>query len=96
LKSKRIFLLTICAAFGIGVILCVGTVARSQKAASVPATGKQWLAVMDTDHDGSVSKKEFNAYMDAEFEKADADHDGTLDATELEQLRKNLAIATKP
>jgi EF hand len=41
---------------------------------------------MDTDHDGSVSKQEFNAYMDAQFEKADVDHDETLDATELEQL----------
>ncbi len=51
---------------------------------------------MDTDHDGTVSKEEFNAYMDAQFAKADADHDGTLDAQELEQLRKNLAIATKP
>ncbi len=96
LKTKRIFQLTVGVAFGISAIVCVGTIARSQKATSVPTTGKQWLAVMDTDHDGSVSKKEFNAYMDAQFEKADVDHDGTLDATELEQLRKNLAITTKP
>jgi len=51
---------------------------------------------MDTDNDGTVSKQEFNTYMDAQFDKADTDHDGTLDAKELEQLRKNLAIATKP
>jgi hypothetical protein len=50
---------------------------------------------MDTEHDGSVSKQEFTAYMEAQFDKADADHDGTLDGKELEQLRKNLAIATK-
>jgi hypothetical protein len=96
LKNKKIFQLTIGATLGIGVIVCVGTVAHSQKAASVPMTEKQWLSAMDTDHDGTVSKKEFNAYMDAQFEKVDVDHDGTLDAKELEQLRKNLAIATRP
>jgi hypothetical protein len=43
-----------------------------------------------------VSKEELNAYIDAQFAKADVDHDGTLDARELEQLRKNLAIPAKP
>jgi EF hand len=33
--------------------------------------------------------------MDAQFDKADTDHDGTLDANELGQLRKNLALASK-
>ena len=76
-------------------LVWVGTPARSQNAAD-PAPGKQWLALMDKDNDGTVSKAEFNAYMDAQFDKADVDHDGTLDAKELEQLRKHLAIATKP
>jgi Ca2+-binding EF-hand superfamily protein len=50
---------------------------------------------MDPDNDGTVDKKEVNAYMDAQFDKADTDHDGTLDAKELAQLRKNLALASK-
>jgi len=50
----------------------------------------------DKVHGGTVSKEEFDTYMDAQFAKADFDHDGTLDAKELQQLRKNLAIATKP
>jgi Ca2+-binding EF-hand superfamily protein len=50
---------------------------------------------MDTDNDGTVSKQEFTAYMNAQFDKAHVDHDGTLDAKELDQLRKNLAIATR-
>jgi hypothetical protein len=83
----------------IGGVLLIGTIvgiatASGQKAAGSSSGGKQWLAVMDTDHDGTVSKQEFTAYMNAQFDKADADHDGTLDAKELQTLRKNLAIAT--
>jgi Ca2+-binding EF-hand superfamily protein len=33
--------------------------------------------------------------MEAQFDKADTDHDGTLDRNEVEQLRKNLGIAAK-
>lgn len=84
----------------IGKALLVGTIvgvtsASGQKTADNLAGGKQWLAAMDTDHDGSVSKQEFTTYMEMQFDKADPDHDGTLDAKELEQLRKNLAVATK-
>jgi len=59
------------------------------------AGGKQWLAVMDTDHDGTVSQDEMTTIMVAQFKKADADHDGTLDANELAVLRKNLMAAGK-
>ena len=57
------------------------------KVSAVESPGRQWLAAMDTDHDGTVSKDEFNKYMDAQFDKADVDHDGTLDAKELAHLR---------
>ena len=87
-------------AWTIGAVLLVGTIvavmtAAGQKTAGNLSGAKQWLAVMDTDHDGSVSKQEFMDYMKAQFDKADADHDGTLDGKELEQLRRNLAIAAK-
>ena len=95
LKNNRAFAWTLSAVLAAGTIVGVAASAHGQKAASM-AGGKQWLAAMDTDHDGTVSKEEFNTYMDAQFAKADVDHDGTLDAQELEQLRKNLAIATKP
>jgi Ca2+-binding EF-hand superfamily protein len=86
--------------WSIGMVLAVGTMAgiaaagNGQSAAS-PARAKQWLTAMDPDNDGTVDKKEFNAYMDAQFDKADTDHDGTLDANELAQWRKNLALASK-
>jgi len=87
-KPNRIF------AWLLGAALTSGAVAGIATAAALDG-GKQWLAAMDTDHDGTVSKQEFTTYMDAQFDKADADHDGTLDAKELEQLRKNLSVATK-
>ena len=96
LKNNRAFAWTFSAVLAVGTIVGVAASAHGQKAASGNSGGKQWLAAMDTDHDGTVSKEEFNKYMDAQFDKADVDHDGTLDAKELEQLRKNLAIATKP
>jgi len=86
--------------WSIGLVLAVGTMAgitaagNGQSAASL-AGAKQWLTAMDPDSDGTVDKNEFNAYMDAQFAKADTDHDGTLDAKELAQLRKNLVLASK-
>jgi hypothetical protein len=87
-------------AWAVGAVLLVGTIAgvataAGQKTAVGASGGKLWLAAMDVDQDGTVSKQEFTTYMQAQFDKADADHDGTLDANELEQLRKNLAMATK-
>lgn len=94
MKSSWMFAWTVRAVLLVGTIVGVMT-AAGQKTAGDPSGGKQWLAAMDTDHDGTVTKKEFTAYMEAQFDRVDADHDGTLDANELGQLRKNLAIATK-
>jgi Ca2+-binding EF-hand superfamily protein len=93
-RTNSIFVWTIRAILLAGTIVGVMTAAGQKTAGNSPG-GKQWLAAMDTDHDGSVSKQEFTAYMEAQFDKADADHDGTLDANELDQLRKNLSITTK-
>jgi hypothetical protein len=93
MKTNRLF------ALAIGAILLIGTIAgitsASAQKTSNSSTAKLWLTAMDKDNDGTVSKEEFTAYMQAQFDKADTDHDGTLDRTELEQLRKNLGIATK-
>jgi EF-hand domain pair len=44
---------------------------------------KQLLLLMDTDKNGKVSKAEFMAYMEAEFDRLDVNHDGQLDVKEL-------------
>lgn len=48
----------------------------------------QRLARFDTDKDGKVSWAESEAMAKARFDKADANHDGFLDATELSQGHK--------
>ncbi len=58
-----------------------------------PSQGKPWLAAMDADKDGTVSKDEMEKYFDAEFDKADVDHEGTLDKQELAVFRQSLMAA---
>jgi len=60
--------------------------APDSKAAAGDAATKRLLLLMDTDKDGTVSKQEFMAYMDAEFDRLDTNKDGKLDVKELTQL----------
>jgi hypothetical protein len=79
--------------------IITGTVAltkgRDSNEAEIQAAGKQWLAMMNTDNDNTVDKKEFLDYMSKEFIAADTDHDGTLDVRELGKLRMKLAYQPK-
>jgi hypothetical protein len=43
------------------------------------------LLLMDADKNGKVSRAEFMAFMAAEFERLDTNHDGQLDVKELER-----------
>jgi Ca2+-binding EF-hand superfamily protein len=94
MKKNRIFGWSFGVILAVGAMVGIAAVGNGQSAATV-AGAKQWLTAMDPDNDGTVDVKELNAYMDAQFAKADTDHDGTLDAKELAQLRKNLALSSK-
>ena len=94
MRKNRMFGWSISMVLGIGMVAGIAAVGNGQSATG-SAKAKQWLTAMDPDNDGTVDKKEFNTYMDAQFDKVDTDHDGTLDANELAQLRKNLALASK-
>lgn len=54
-----------------------------QYIAAGESNAKQMLLLMDTDKNGKVSKAEFMAYMEAEFDRLDVNHDGQLDVKEL-------------
>ena len=47
------------------------------------------LRVMDKDHNGTVSRAEFDNYMNKEFDSLDVNRDGQLDENELAQMHWN-------
>jgi len=57
-----------------------------KKVAAGENPSKQLLLLMDTDKNGKVSKAEFMAFMDAEFDRLDVNHDSELDVKELTQF----------
>ncbi len=65
-----------------------------QHSGTADSATKRLLLLMDTDQSGKVSKQEFMAYMEAEFDRLDTNKDGELDVKELTQLhvRTNSAI----
>jgi len=64
----------------------VGDESRTKLDAGLAST-KRLLLLMDTDKNGKVSKQEFMAFMDAEFDRLDTNHDGELDVKELTRLQ---------
>jgi Ca2+-binding EF-hand superfamily protein len=46
---------------------------------------RELLLLMDADHNGRISKREWMSFMEAEFNKLDKDGNGELDAKELQQ-----------
>ena len=49
------------------------------------AEAMKLLTLMDADKSGKVSRAEFMAFMAAEFDRMDINHDGELDLKELQQ-----------
>ena len=46
---------------------------------------KQLLLLMDRNKDGKVSKEEWMNFMEAEFDRLDTNHDGFVDAKDMEK-----------
>jgi hypothetical protein len=84
----------LCGAAGIAAVSFGGPAAFAgqaenqdeKKVAAGEGSAKQLLLLMDTDKNGKVSKAEFMAFMDAEFERLDLNRDGELDVKELTQF----------
>lgn len=47
----------------------------------------QWVARIDSNHDGIVDRQEFMADADAQFKRMDLDHDGFITSDELSTFR---------
>ncbi|HUE22064.1 MAG TPA: EF-hand domain-containing protein [Bryobacteraceae bacterium] len=82
-----IAIMALLAAYGVMLGTAVAQKAAVPKPQDKLAIGetevKQLLLLMDTDKNGKISKKEFMAFMEAEFERLDKDKSGELDAKEL-------------
>jgi hypothetical protein len=60
------------------------------KLAIAETNAKRMLALMDTDKNGKISKREWMDFMSAEFDRLDTDHSGELDPHEL--LQSDLSV----
>jgi hypothetical protein len=89
-EQEKAIAWTMALAVAVGVGVAGVAVSASGQKAPGHAIGQAWLAAMDPDHDGTVSREELDSYMNEQFKKADVDNDGTLDAKELAQFRKSL------
>lgn len=59
---------------------------RDKNLATGEAEAKRMLLLMDKDKNGKVSRQEFMAFMEAEFDRMDVNKDGELDVKELTQF----------
>src|SRR5580693_6927301 len=84
--TRRSLLIALISAGG---VLAVADVApRPQdKLAQANENVKQLLLLLDADKNGRISKKEWMAFMEAEFNKLDKDGNGELDQKELMEAR---------
>jgi hypothetical protein len=84
----------LCGAAGIAAVSLGGRTAfagqtqppSEKKVAAGEVQAKQLLLLMDADKNGKVSRAEFMAFMSAEFDSLDVNHDGELDVKELTQF----------
>jgi hypothetical protein len=80
------------AAYVHSLVLGVAALAAEQDLKGDVVAGKRWLALMNHkgDKGNTISKKEFDTYINTQFDQADTDHYGTLDAAELGHLKAML------
>jgi EF hand domain-containing protein len=84
--TRRSLLIALMSASG---ALAVADIAPKpqDKLAQANENVKQLLLLLDADQNGRISKKEWMAFMEAEFNKLDKDGNGELDQKELMQAR---------
>lgn len=71
-------------------ILVTGALFGPASFAQSTHSATQQFRQMDTNHDGQVSKSEFNSYWKQQFQTADTNHDGKLSRHECEVAVRNM------
>jgi Ca2+-binding EF-hand superfamily protein len=86
MMNRRNLLIAVMAATGFMAVADVAPKPQD-KFAQANENVKQLLLLLDADKNGKVSKREWMAFMEAEFNKLDKDGNGELDQKELQQAR---------
>ena len=84
--TRRSLLIALMSTSGVLAVADVAPKPRD-KFAQANENVKQLLLLLDADKNGRISKKEWMAFMEAEFNKLDKDGNGELDPKELLQAR---------
>jgi Ca2+-binding EF-hand superfamily protein len=89
--TRRGLLIALLGATGVAVEAAVAQKAANtnpqDKLAIADMNVKELLLLMDADHNGKISKREWMSFMEAEFNKMDKDGNGELDTKELLQSK---------
>lgn len=80
----------------LSILLATGALCAAAAAVAAPVTDadiardarhaeakKQFFDRIDADHDGKISRAEYQAWVDTRFDRLDANHDGSVDAQEI-------------
>lgn len=86
LRERRKIILGMAGLFAAGTALAQDA-RKERNVAAGEKEAKKLLLLMDKDQNGKVSKQEFMAFMEEEFERLDKDKNGELDVQELTQSR---------
>jgi Ca2+-binding EF-hand superfamily protein len=84
--TRRSLLIALMSASGAMAVADVAPKPRD-KFAQANENVKQLLLLLDADKNGRISKQEWMAFMEAEFNKLDKDGNGELDPKELMEAR---------
>lgn len=81
----------LCAAYAVGATGAAFAADPADDAPASPHAGKRaefrqhFFDQIDTNHNGVVSRAEYQAWVDSRFDKLDSNHDGHVDANEIAQ-----------
>lgn len=80
----------------LSTVLAAGALCAAGAAAAAPVTDadiarsakhaearQRFFDRIDADHDGKISRAEYQAWVDGRFDRLDANHDGSVDAKEI-------------
>ena len=72
----------------VGVVVAMPALANKDSAMDVSKSADHWLAKMDTDGDGMVSRSEHDAFAEKMFHEADTNNDNMLSRDEMLAQKK--------